>query len=222
MDGSTIFLLSGILVETKIFQKRNFTDDRLFKLLVWLNLFLSMADMVTYLADENEFKSARYFNMGGISVYYLILNVMFMVWLHYCLVRFGDARGSQGNRYKAIFLPGVITEVLLIVNLLTGIIFYVDESNIYHYGVLYIPMFLEMAYFAILSLVITGRYRRGVEKEALVPIWIFVLPILASLIVSFGFGGINLTCAGCAMAILFTHLGSAAELDYYGKGGEAS
>ncbi len=112
--------------------------------------------------------------------------------------------------------------MLLIVNIFTGIVFYVDDSNAYHHGFLFIPMFLVLVYFAVLSLVITGRYRRGVEKEALVPIWIFFLPILFGVIVSFGFGDINLICAGCAMAILCTHLGSAAELDYYGKGGETS
>ena len=183
---------------------------------------MSVADMATFLADRKQFEGAHIINICGVNAYYLILNILFMVWLHYCLVRFGGVSNDRGSKYRIAFLPGVITEVLLVVNIFTGFIFYVDKSNVYRYGSFYMPMFLVMAYFAIFSLIVAGRYRKGVEKEALVPLWIFVLPILTSIVVTVGFGGINLTCAGCAMGILFTHLSSAAELDYYGKGGEAS
>ncbi|MCR5098849.1 MAG: hypothetical protein K6B14_07875 [Lachnospiraceae bacterium] len=220
IDGSTIFMLGGLLLETRIMKKRNLDDDRLFYILLRFNLILALADMVTYLADEKDFPGARYLNMGGITVFYMVLNIMLMLWLQYCLVRFRRVKREIRSRFFGYFVPGIIIEILVVINIFTGILFSVDENNVYHHGVLFIPMFVTMGYLALLCFIQIGRYKTHVDREKLIPIWIFVLPIVAGLFVPFVLGGISLTSPGCAMSIMFTHLGSAAEINV--KGGEMS
>ena len=221
LDGSVIFLLGGVLAETGIMRRRGRDDDKLFFLLVILNMAMAVFDIITYLADGKDFPGARIFNMGGITAFYIAFVLLFMVWYHYCLTRFRGEERSPGKNVRAFFLPGLLTEVLLFVNLFTGWIFSVDESNTYHHGVLFIPMFLVIGYFAMLCMVAIVRYRSGRKNERLIPVWIFILPLLVGLLVPFYFGGISLTAAGCAMSVVFIHLGSASEMvNYDAEGGE--
>ena len=221
IDGSVLLLLAGVLMETGIMRRRGKDDDKLFFLLVVLNMALAVSDIITYLADRKDFVGARFFNMGGITLFYMIFVLMFMVWYHYCLVRFRGHDSSKVRGPRAFFLPGIITEVLLLINLFTGWFFSVDESNTYHHGVLFVPLYLVMGYFVALSLISIVRYRAGVEKDKLIPVWIYLLPILIGMVVPFVFGGISLAAIGCAMSVVFTHLGSAAEIvNYDAEGGK--
>lgn len=221
VDGSVLFLLGGVLAETGIMRRRGRDDDKLFFLLLILNMAMAVFDIMTYLADGKDFPGARIFNMGGITAFYITFVMLFMVWYHYCLTRFRGVKHSEGKSARASFLPGLVTEALLIVNLFTGWIFSVDKSNIYHHGVLFVPMFLVIGYYAVLCMAGIVRYRSGREKERLIPVWIFILPLLVGLLVPFYFGGISLTAAGCAMSVVFIHLGSASEMVYYdAEGGE--
>ncbi len=221
LDGSVIFLLGGILADTGIMRRRGRDDDKLFFLLVILNMVMAVFDISTYLADGKAFPGARVFNMGGITAFYIVFILMAMVWYHYCLTRFRGEKPGDGKNSRAFFLPGLLTEVLLVINLFTGWFFYVDESNTYHHGVLFVPMFLVIGYFLLLSMIAIVRYRSGGKEGQLIPVWIFILPLLVGLLVPFYFGGISLTAAGCAMSVVFTHLGSAAEMvNYDATGGE--
>ena len=222
IDGSVIFLLVGVLMETKIMRRRGRQDDRLFLTLVILNMVLAGFDMMTYLADQKSDPFARILNLGGITAFYIVFLLMLMVWLHYCVLRFdGDALLPAKVR-RFLYLPGLITEVFVIVNLFTGWIFSVDDANVYHRNALFAPMFFVIGYFIVLCFVLVARYRRAGAKEGMIPVWIYLVPFAAGLLVPFLWEGISLTAAGLAMSILFTHLGTAAEAVNYGaKGGDA-
>ena len=216
IDGSAIFLLAGVFTETSIMRRRGRLDDKLFYLLIVLDAIVAVSDIVTYLSDKKDFAAARFLNMAGVSVFYIALLLMCMVWLHYCLVRFSGMDTSMLSKslgYKFIFAIGLFTEALIIINGITGAGFFfsVDENNVYHYGKLFVIMFIVMGLYVFAGFFIISRYRTNFKRK-LIPIWIYILPLLAGLAVPFVFGGVSLTSICCGMGITFTHLGSASEI----------
>ena len=211
IDGSAIFLLAGVYIVTYIMRMRGRQDDRLFSLMLGLNMILALADIVTYLSDEKDFPGARYFNMGGVSVFYIVMVLLIMVFLHYSLVRFRGMTKDVSPGLRLLFLPGLITEFVLIINFFTGLVFSVDKSNIYHYGVLFVPMLLVMGFYAFVSFYVIQKYHKAGDGRSLIPVWIYFVPLTVGML-PFAVGGISITSIGIAMSIVFTHCGSASEM----------
>jgi hypothetical protein len=218
-DGSAIILLVGILMETGIMQRRGRVDDKLFFRIVKLIIIMAVFDMVRYLIDKKQFAMA-----GGISItvntlFYVTLILTVMAWFHYALVRFKRIDSKTERKYLPYFIPGVLVLVFIFINIFTGWIFSVDENNVYHHEKLFVPMFVVIVYFIVASLVPIFKYRVGSDKKALIPMWVFILPILAPFLVPFVFGGVSLTAVSLAMIAMFAHLGSASEMVNYDANG---
>ena len=224
IDGSTVFLLLGVFLETSIMRKRNREDDKLFFILLFLDIIMALADIPSYLIDKREFPGGRIINIASMTVFYVAMAFLCMAFLHYFIVRFvGMDSSVSKKKHTPFFVPGLLVEVLLIVNIFAGFFFNVDENNYYHHGILYIPFMVMMFAYLIAGFIIIARYRTGMDKKTLIPVWIYVLPVVVGLVVPFVFGGISLTSIGCGMSIVFTHLGSASELVQSDvKGGEAA
>ena len=221
IDGSVIFLLVAVIIETQIMRHRGNADDKLFYRLIVMNIIMAVFDIITYLADEKSFSGARLLNLGGVTAFYIMFVLLFMAWYHYALIRFKKIDSTKEKASKAFFIPGLVMEALIIINIFTGWIFSVDKHNIYHRGFLFIPMFLVLGFYVVLTLNEIVKYRAGTKNDQLIPVWIFVLPLVVGLAVPFYYGGISLTAAGCAMSIVFTHLGSASEIvNYDAEGGD--
>ncbi len=235
LDGSTIFLLIGVLMLSTIMRKRGRQDDKLFFLLVIENMVIAVADIITYLADGKDFPGARFLNMFGVSVFYLVMIMLCMTWEQYATVRFKRSSMKLSKRRKLSFIPGIVMQFILVVNFFVSYVFYrddsnrfnglvfaVDRSNGYHYGILFVPMFLVMGFYMVVGFVLVAKYRTGSNKT-LIPVWIYFIPLAVGLIVPFVFGGLSLTSIGIAMSMMFTHLGSASEItESVSEGGESA
>ncbi|MBR3305639.1 MAG: hypothetical protein IKI75_00125 [Lachnospiraceae bacterium] len=233
IDGSTIFLLIGLITQSTIMRKRGRPDDRIFFTLVIQNMVIAVSDIVTYLADGKDFPGARFLNMSGVTVFYLAMIILCMTWTQYALVRFKKSTMRVTGRRTILFIPGVLMLLIVAVNFFAGYVFYedasqgfkglvfaVDKTNVYHYGILFVPMFVLMVLYMVAGFALISRYRRG-DNKTLIPVWIYFMPLSVGLIVPFVFGGISLASIGIAMSILFTHLGSASEITENGmEGGE--
>lgn len=212
VDGSTIFLLIGVLTQTYIMRKRGRLDDRLFFILIILNIIIAVSDIITYLSDEKTFYGARYFNLGGVSVFYIALVLLCLLWLRYCIIRFGRRRAGIRIPTAVILIPGFVTEIMLLINLFTGLIFSVDGSNVYHRGILFVPMFIVMGLYVFSGFYIIATYKSADGRRNMIPVWIYMLPLVVGIVVPFVIGGISLTSIGVAMSLLFTHAGSESEI----------
>lgn len=212
VDGSVIFLLIGVIMVTGIMRKRGREDDRLFFLLLLMSIALAAFDIIAYLADERTFSGARIINLGAMTAFYITFIVLFMVWLHYSLVRFAKTKKGEIKKHRWVFAPGMIMVLLLIVNLKSEWFFSVDEQDIYHHEKFYIVMFLVAVFYMVMTILPIARYRDGLDKKALIPIWIYIMPFVSGMLIHYYLGGISFTATGCAFSVLFTHMGSASEI----------
>ena len=224
IDGSTIFLLGGVFLETSLMRKRGREDDKLFFLLLLLDVIMAISDIPSYLIDKRVFPGGRIINMASMTVFYVAMVLLCLVFLHYCIVRFtGTDSATSKKKHMAFFIPGELLLALLVVNIFAGFFFNVDKDNVYHHGILYVPFMVLMFVYLLAGFALMAKYRSRSDNKALIPVWIFVLPIVAGLVVPFVYGGISLTSIGCGISIVFTHLGSASEMVKSDvKGGEAA
>ena len=70
---------------------------------------------------------------------------------------------------------------------------------------------LADAVYLIAGFVYIGKYRTA-EKKVLIPLWLYIAPIVVSGIVTFAVGEISMAALGTALTIVFTHLGTMNEI----------
>ncbi len=211
MDSTAIFIVLGIYSQSKVIRKRGHSDDRLYFALLWIDLIIAASDIVTYIADGKHFPGAVVLNLAGITVFYISMVLFFMAWLKYTETRFFK-RETVISRHKTAFaVPGVITLILLVINIFTGFIFSVSADNVYTRGILFVPMYLIMAFYLFGGFFVIFIYRRRSSRKKLVPLWTYMAPILIGILVPFVFGGISFASVCIAIGLMFTHIGTMNE-----------
>lgn len=106
-----------------------------------------------------------------------------VVWVAYADYKIFNDMEKLKKRFKWYLIPFYISVILLLLNLSTGIVFTVDENNVYSrsIGVYIIAM---MTYLMITILYInTKKYKKQIDGKVLQSIFLFMLiPIIAGII----------------------------------------
>lgn len=170
--------------------------------LVVVNLF---ADMASYAVDTNDFFAAEILSHLTMAV-----SVLTTVLIGYFCNRFFDVvfsiSDTNGKRKRIYLTPFIAISVLLIFNLSTGILYSIDENNVYSRGDFAIVSFiLQYAPFAVLAAraifhkfpVKTIRYMK--LRNGFIWLGILIL-VFGTLQVIFG-GKIALQCLGITASI---------------------
>ncbi len=217
LDIGTIILMIALAVVTDELRKRGRDDDKLFFYLLFIAMLMSAADIMGYLTADKSFYGARWQQTFGMDIFYMTFMLESIVWSYYTLVRF-KWRGTSyrgGIWHLLFYLPGVIIMLVTAINFFTGWIFYVDEADILHPGILYFPMYIIFAGYFLHGFWVIARYRSFAgsgKKRNLIPMWIFLLPITIGFFAKFALRGVSLAAVSTAVTIAFIHLGSMNEI----------
>ena len=212
LDLGTIFLILGLIMVTGVLRQRGREDDKMFFYLLIIEIVVAISDIVGYLADGKNFYGANFVQMAAMQVFYMAFTLESVTWSHYSDIRFkGSEKDFFRKRQLAFYAPGIILLIMLFVNAFTGWIFSVDMDNVYHRGPLFIPMYIVEIFYITFGFVNVLRYRDAGADRILIPIWIYFLPIVIGIVVTFVIGGVSLAPIGMAVSIMFTHLGSMNE-----------
>lgn len=147
--------------------------------------------------------------MAAKTVYFFATAIMCFYWFIY----FEHLQGSDFVRdRRLIWLTSCLVwamGILLIVNLFTGILFYVDEANVYHRGPLFaIQYLLSYVYvFAACGHALIGSFRREnlAKRRLLVSLSLFpIAPAIAG-ILQFAYPQLPVACVSLAFATLILY-----------------
>lgn len=95
--------------------------------------------------------------------------LMFYYSLYVC-----DADEDIGNRAKyLLLLPGLIAEVLVLINPFTHLVYYIDDHYHFQRGPLEVVLYLMAGFYAVFSAVILFRYRKTTSFERKVSVVCF-------------------------------------------------
>ena len=142
MDSGTIIMVLCIIFISFRHRKKDRPDEDSFLVLLILNIILALGDSIAYLSDEKIFSHSIGLATFGMTVFYAVFLLITMSWMHYCRVRFRSEILSEKSHFAYEYLPGMIFVALVFINVFTGWIFRYDESNLYHRGALFIPMYV--------------------------------------------------------------------------------
>ena len=142
-----IVLFIRVVLETK----NDSASRRSFKKFVTIVLVCLVADMCSYIFDAHTYPGAYVLN--HISMFASVLLTVFVGYRfnHLFDRLFHIKRTPKQERIHTLIycLPTAITLVLLIANLFTGFLYYVDDNNVYHRGTWYfISCFLQYVSFS--------------------------------------------------------------------------
>ena len=211
LDVSAIILVLGILRQTRFMRQSGRESDRLFRSMLIFTCVMAVGDIGGYLTMDQE--DAILIGLQNISmtVFYIALTMLVMLWFDYCSFRFRDREQVVKIGVRPAFIPGVLVLGIVFINNSTGLFFRIDEMGHYHREILFLPIYVVYAVYLIAGFVYIGKYRTA-EKKVLIPLWLYIAPIVVSGIVTFAVGEISMAALGTALIIVFTHLGTMNEI----------
>jgi hypothetical protein len=211
IDVCAVFLVFGILRQTRFMRRAGRESDRLFLRLLITTVVMAAADIGGYLTIGYANPVAVWVQILSMTLFYVAFTLLSMFWLDYCLFKFKNAQKNRKKGFHPLFLPGVLALAVIVVNVFAGCIFHVDEQGAYHRGFLFIPLYVILAAYIIAGIVMIGKYRTA-GKRKLIPLWLYIMPLAVCILITFVFGEISMAAFGAAVTIAFTHLGTMNEV----------
>ena len=201
----TMMLINGVHEASKDISNKFFN-----KMLV-CNIFYICADILGWCLDGRFFAGDKII-LPLINAFIYVPQIIFAyLWLIYTDFSLNESR-EKLHRLRFIYLCPMIIEILLIIiNIFTGWIFYIDNNNVYVRGKYFLLFMLLFYCYAFYTLFITIKsFFKTKDKEKRTRcLWLLgfmFLPYTASLILALYVSGISLTAPFFAISLLMIYL----------------
>lgn len=209
--GVSILLLMFWNLKRKQYSQTTM-DQKLFKRLLIGNMLILLFDAIMWCMDDKTFLYAREIHIAA-SIAYFILNPLgCFLWLVYNDYKVNQDRKRLIQKTPFYLIPSLINAVLTIASPETGWIFYIDSSNHYSRGELFILMpilaYIDLFYGVFLT-VRKGEKSDDLIKKELYKYMIFfpLIPFIGSIIQSFFYGlPIIWITSVISLLIIFIHV----------------
>lgn len=211
LDTSAIIIACGILSETSFMRRNGLKADVLFFRMLLLTMVMAVMDIGGYITMGRADPMLIKIQSLSMTLFYLAFVILSMTWYDYCHYKFKKEQKESGKGIKGVHIPGIVALAVIVLNVFTGIIFQVDDKGGYHRSFLFIPLYIVLFFYIAAGFVIVGKYRT-IEKKKLIPLWLYVLPVLLSIVITFVMGEVSMAALGTAISIAFTHLGTMNEV----------
>ncbi len=213
LDCTVIASMISIMIISSESRKRDRDDDRYLFILLALTSVLALSEIIGYLFEEKSVPNAWIYSTIGMTLYFLCFISIGVVWNHYCRIRFKYRGLSSENILRPSNIPGAVMLVIILINIFTGWIFKYDQNAFYHRGPLYILMYMVMLAYVGAGFVHLAGYRSKRSGRALIPLFVYVAPILCGFAFTFAIpGSASFGPLGIALCIAFTHIGTTNEV----------
>ena len=207
MADSTAIVLLLVLLLSRYFIRRNRkTEDKFFNSLVVFGLAGATLELFAFLIDGKSGTFARIANILSNVLIYSCTTTISVLWLWYV----DSYLNHDTKRIRTIWLPFVVAYVLLmgllVANLFTGILYVINENNVYErrpLGYIYYA-FLFICFIVTIILYIRDRVIYG--KTKFFPIFTFLVPVIGAAIIQALWYGIAAAWLGCSLGLTAIYL----------------
>ncbi len=143
--------------------------------------------------------------IGNFVVYFLNTVMSFVFNMYVGTVLNEDTGENAPRRLKAAATFACMSAALLIINLFTGWIYTIDESNIYHRGLLFIVNYILVFLGPILDLTIVLEYRKKISRKLVKSFLLFIIVPIAAGIIQAAKYGVSLINMSLAVVSIFLY-----------------
>ena len=183
-----------------------------FEAVVMCNVLMAASDIFTWLFEGTANPANRIILPIATFIFY-IMSFAVIINSGYYLLNFVD-KNKFKKFLKIVFLVvAVIYLLLIIITPCTGFLYEIDQNNIYSRGRFHsVTIILEIfLYICLLTYLISNR--KGISKDKVITIVMFLVFPQATQIVQLAFYGISTITTGFTMTFLITYIRSAQRLE---------
>ena len=176
IDTVSIIVLIGLIACTHVFRKRGRLSDRLFFVMVIMDIVLAVSDIVFDLFAGFGMENARIIGsfFYSIATFGSYLIAAFAILFLLCLLPEGEKVLKKW--YKLCFIPVIYILIVLIMNAFDVLVFTVTEEWIYLYGPYFQLIMPGLALYAVVAVLIIWR----INKPGIILLLLIVYNVLST------------------------------------------
>ncbi|MDD4075490.1 MAG: GGDEF domain-containing protein [Eubacteriales bacterium] len=184
-------------------------DQRYFNRLLLANALILIFDAVTWAVDGQTAFRSNFVNHISNFMYYWTMPLIAYYWLCYCDCRIYGNEDMLHKRQRFYRIPLYINLAMIIINVWTGWVYYIDDARVYHRSVCFllycILVFPNMFIAFFLPLYKAVRAKGARRREYYILAMVVLFPLLCG-ILQFLFYGIGFTWTSIALAQLMIYI----------------
>ena len=190
-------------------------DINLLTKMMNLTILECIFDTLVFWIDGKGFQGARVINYAGNITYYILKVAIVYFWPLFIEYKITGSHEKVKKLAIILGIPLIACSLLVLTTPLSGIIFSVNEDNIYtRSGVWFVIPNLLLFIYVILGTVKVYVNRGKGDKYLLIPAIFFIVPVLSGIIVQVFNYGISLTFIGIAIGLTGVYLSTQNESVY--------
>ena len=200
-NGTAVVIEIILLICRLMTRGKHRYGDVCFIMLICIGITCAIAETVSFYVDGNSDGALRIINFAINTLLYSCTATVSVLWVFYTDLKLNN----NPKRLKTVFAPMVIFWAaligLLVGNIFGQYLFSIDANNVYKRE----PMGYTFYVFLLISFVVSivlyvKRYIQH-GRAQFFPIWMFLSPVIASVIIQALYYGISLAWLGCAIGL---------------------
>ncbi len=200
MDLAAVFILTGLIIYTRVYRRRGYLDDRLFFHLSVIAIVMSVADAVTYALDGSTVSGSAVISLVLNNIFFIAFEVFIGILAVYMYYRVGKKKERIVRIGAYIMIPALVTSVLILINNFTRFLFWVDPvTNKYEDYKAYPIIFIAPLFYALY--IVFAVFKQ--QKKAVI---LLALLVVIRIVSGFFFRGVSSTGVMFSMGLVFIHL----------------
>ena len=200
MDAAAMFLIIGTMASTYIYRKRGRMVDKLFFIMLVIDMVMAISDGITYVVDGATISGVGILSIVCNNIFFLAFEAMCGVLAVYMDCRINADKPYSQKKAIKILLPAIISFVMILANNLVHFLYWVDLStNEYYQYPLYTLVFVAPVIYMIYVIYALYRIDRSI-------VWIFIVLIVVRVFFANIMQGVSSTALIFAMGLVFVHI----------------
>ena len=190
-------------------------DIKLLSIMMHLTILECIFDTLVFWIDGKDFFGAREINYAGNIIYYILKVAIVYFWPLFIEYKITSSFAKVKKLATIFAIPLLACSLLVLTTPFSGIIFTINEDNIYTRTENYfiIPNLMIILY-VVFGAVKVYLNRKEEEKYLLIPAIFFIVPVLLGIVVQVFSYGISLTFIGIAIGLTGVYLSTQNESAY--------
>ena len=190
-------------------------DIKLLSTMMHLTILECIFDTLVFGIDGQNFFGARIINYAGNIIYYILKVAIVYFWPLFIEYKINSSYKKVKKLATIFAIPLLACSLLVLTTPFSGIIFTINEDNIYTRTENYfiIPNLMIILY-VVFGAVKVYLNRKKEEKYLLIPAIFFIVPVLLGIVVQVFSYGISLTFIGIAIGLTGVYLSTQNESVY--------
>ena len=214
-DYIGMVLLVALLFSSRIRRaNNNHLEFKIFTAICILTMIGCAVDFLVWFADGRDGILMKVIQHVG-NTYCFCVNPIFIAsWCLYEDIKLYHSKKRVKRIYTYAFIPAIILVVIALVNNFVPIIYYFDETNIYHRLPLSYMYYAVDFCYVIFSVFILRLYEKKFGKVRFFPLFLMVGPILLGCVIQALFYGVSLIWVSMAVGLTAIYMSLQNEFSY--------